>query len=230
MKILKKTTVFLLCAHVLLAQDKKSDFVYLDLKPEIKIQQVELQKAIENKGYADKEIDTLHKQIQGMLSGLEDVTKNGTNGEKVIELTIDSGETMLWNGDMYTYLGKAYIFVSPDKKLQKIYITIDRFKNGGATFFIERRELRNPTPGVPEEGIDPNNDMVVVYFEKDYRAKDFSEMGRYTMTEIDRYKNRVGLIKIYKQYMRKTVRSLNLKFVRDKASKRAKMLHMVDFE
>ena len=200
------------------------------LSPEARYEQQQLTQSIADTQYADAELDALHKRANVIIPYLANVLQNNQNGDKEVKLDIASGEGYRWNGDKYLFTSIIILSVKDDK-LKEVKLQYDRFNPYGGTFKLERRELINPTPFFGDNlNADPNDDLIVVYSEASDKKLTFKEIDRFTFNDIDRHRDRTGLVRIYKQYMRKAIEALESKVKNEKTSTRADMLYMIELE
>ncbi|MES0488644.1 MAG: hypothetical protein ABUK01_01545 [Leptospirales bacterium] len=216
----------------LLAQDPFSiDFSGISgLTAEARYEQKKLTKAIADSQYADAELDMLHKRANVFIPYISSSIKDNQNGIKELKLDIDSGEGYRWNGEKYLFTSIILLTIEDDK-LKEVKLQYDRFNPYGGTFLLERRELINPTPFSGDNlNADPNDDLIIVYSEASDAELTFEEKDRFVFTDLDRHRDRTGLVLVYKQYMRKAIIQLENKVKNEKTSKRADRLYMIELE
>ena len=152
--------------------------------PQVIAQQEEQKKRADDSGYADIEIDNLHREI-AMLApkAAPRMTKEQDGG---LSLEVASGESIKTISLRYLYNGRIVLYPTGDAKapkLTKIKLVFERTNPFGKEYKREKREVLNSTPlffDNPEqkEGaarvepkVDRNDDMVLTYYESEFDAR-----------------------------------------------------------
>lgn len=214
--------------------------------PQVIAQREKMQKKAEETGYADIEIDNLHKKITTLLPKLESIIKKDEEKkENIIVIPIASGESVKSISKRYLYDGLMYLYTNADNtQLEKIVIRFTRMMPLGQKFKEERRELINPTPKFHEDNkIDGNDDLSIIYYEftlnkekmdsyikeKEIGTKDseFKEIDRIVLKEIPYFDKRISLVETYKKWLRKATRKLESKVTDIEMHNRVQIQHIM---
>ncbi len=194
------------------------------IDPQVIAQQEEQKKKADDSGYADIEIDNLHREI-AMLAprAAPRMTKDQDGG---LSLEVASGESIKTISLRYLYNGRIILYPSGDTKapkLTKIKLVFERTNPFGKEYKREKREVLNATPlffDNPEqkEGaqrvepkVDRNDDIVVTYFESEFDARGqetFKEKEKVELKTIPFYEKKIDFVETYKKYLRRTAKSL----------------------
>ena len=198
--------------------------------PEVQYAQDKLMDARSSTGYADSEIDELHRRIGEILPQLDGIVE--TNGkDRKVRLAITSGQSYRLTGEQYIISGYADVYIRQDNSLEKVVLIYERLNAVGSTYLAEKRELFNPTPNYYDNGqIDTNDDLTLIYSESTGPDKDFDQKAEIKFSDIDRHRNRTEILRTYKQYLRKTINALDAMLRNRDTSQRAQIKYMLEFE
>ena len=200
------------------------------LSPETQYAQDQLKNAQESTGYADSEIDNLHRRISSIIPMLDGIISDD-GGERKVRVLINSGQSFRVTGEQYVVEGVADIFIRSDNTLEKVVLIYERANSVGNAYLVERRELLNPTPAFYDDGkIDTNDDIVLTFYRSTKPGEDFKEAGQVEFNEIDRHRNRKEILRTYKEYLRKTILSLDKMLADRDTAERDKIKYMLEFE
>jgi len=202
------------------------------LTPAAQTMQNELIKNFETTGYGDYEIDLIHKKIALLVGKMTNQMEKDDKGEQCLKLEVTAGESLHPNGSRFIIHGYAYLYPSGEPgKLGKIVMEYIKQNASGAKFRREKRILVNPTPYfIGENSVDSNNDIQLTYFSVDNDKEDFKKIRDITFSEMDRHDRKKMLIGAYKNYLRKTLHSLEWNITSIELSKVSELLYMLEFE
>jgi hypothetical protein len=193
------------------------------IDPQIIAQQEEQKKRAEESGYADIEIDNLHREIAMLAPKAAPRMKKTEDGGLALEIA--SGESIKTISERYLYNGIIVVYPAGDEKsprLGKVRLVFERTNPFGREYKREKREVLNPTPlffDNPEqkEGqksepkVDRNDDMQLVYFESEFderQQETFREKEKVDLKTIPFYEKKMDFVEMYKKYLRRTAKSL----------------------
>lgn len=193
------------------------------IDPQIIAQQEEQKKRADESGYADIEIDNLHREIAMLAPKAAPRMKKTEDGGLALEIA--SGESIKTISERYLYNGTIVLYTSGDEKspkLSKVRLVFERTNPFGKEYKREKREVLNPTPlfyDNPEqkEGqksepkVDRNDDMQLTYFESEFderQQETFREKEKVELKTIPFYEKKIDFVETYKKYLRRTARSL----------------------
>jgi hypothetical protein len=194
------------------------------IDPQIIAQQEEQKKKADDTGYADIEIDNLHRDIAALAMKAAPRMKKESDGG--LSLEIASGESIKTISERYLYNGVIILYPTGDAKsptLSKVKLVFERTNPFGREYKRERREVVNPTPSFfdsPEQKengqkadpkVDRNDDIVVTYYESEYddrQNETFKEKEKIELKTIPFYDKKVDFVETYKKYLRRTQKSL----------------------
>ena len=201
------------------------------IDPQILAQQEEQKKKADDTGYADIEIDNLHRDIATSVRRILDYeatdrTRLKKESDGGVSLEIASGESIKTISLRYLYNGTIILYPAGDAKapkLSKVKLVFERTNPFGKEYKREKREVTNPTPSFfdnpPEkEGqlraepkVDRNDDIQVIYFESQFDARGaetFKEMQKVELKTIPFYEKKIDFVETYKKYLRRTAKAL----------------------
>ena len=151
-------------------------------------------KAYRDSGFADYEIDNLHKSIRDNMRAikayvdkgldkenaryLEDIPKKDlpdlfkidSQGKQYLELDIGQGESFADYPKTYLFDTRAFIYLAQDMTVEKVIVQFKRTNSRGTYFIREMRRIVNPSPKVNEpddqgnKKLDDNNDIFLEYY------------------------------------------------------------------
>jgi hypothetical protein len=201
------------------------------LTPAAQTMQNELMKNFEITGYGDYELDLIHQKIGLLVPKLKNRMEKDASGEERLKLEVTAGETIHSNGDHYLVYGYAYIYPGEPGKLKKIVMEYIRQTASGASYKREKRELINPSPVFNGENmVDSNNDIVLSYYSAGGEKEDYKKIRETVFSKIDRHDRKIKLILAYKNYLRKTLHSLELNITNIELANVMELLNMLEFE
>jgi len=201
------------------------------IDPQILAQQEEQKKKADDSGYADIEIDNLHREVAQSVRRILDLSatdrprlKKEADGGYSLEIA--SGESIKTISLRYLYNGTIILYPSGDAKkpsLSKIKLVFERTNPFGKEYKREKREVLNPTPlffDNPEQKdpgqraepkVDRNDDMVLTYFESEFDQRgqeSFKEKEKIELKTIPFYEKKFDFVETYKKYLRRTAKTL----------------------
>lgn len=194
------------------------------IDPQILAQQEEQRKRADDSGYADIEIDNLHREIALLAPQAAPRMKKEADGGLLLEIA--SGESIKTISERYLYNGVIVLYPAGDAKapkLTKVRMVFERTNPFGKEYKREKREVLNPTPlffDNPEQKdpnqkvepkVDRNDDMLLTYFESEFDARQqesFKEKEKVELKTIPYYDKKFDFVETYKKYLRRTVKSL----------------------
>lgn len=194
------------------------------IDPQILAQQEEQRKRADDSGYADIEIDNLHREIALLAPQAAPRMKKESDGGLLLEIA--SGESIKTISERYLYNGVIVLYPTGDAKapkLTKVRMVFERTNPFGKEYKREKREVLNPTPLFfdnpeqkdPNQKIEPkvdrNDDMLLTYFESEFDARQqesFKEKEKVELKTIPYYDKKVDFVETYKKYLRRTAKSL----------------------
>ena len=160
--------------------------------------EMETERQIESErkaGFADIEIDNLHRSIADSIRGIRrlvdlgvdkqatlylpeipatevDIFKQDKDGKTYIEFDLPQGQSFVDWPKVYIYNGIGFIYPSEDySKIEKIILMFRRVNADGFVYIKEMRRLINPSPNFyfsREDGtteIDSNSDIILEYYQ-----------------------------------------------------------------
>ncbi len=205
--------------------------------PEILAAQKDQQKKAEEAGYADIEIDHIHKDLATLTTALKGRLKraevNNGGEQPDIYFQIAAGESIKAISERYVYDGYIKIYLAGENKIGKIEFQFTRTNPLGATYKEERRILVNPSPNFSDNlpnQIDRNDDMTITYFEKTKPEAGFEKIYETNVKDIPFFDKRVRLVETYKKYIRRARYTMTNKSKDLNLSERVKIQHMLEFE
>lgn len=217
--------------------------------PQVIAQREKMQKKAEETGYADIEIDNLHKKITTLLPKLNSVVKKDEEKkENKIIIPIASGESVKSISKRYLYDGYLYLYLnSENTQLEKVIIRFTRMMPLGQSFKEERRELINPSPQFYEDDkIDGNDDLSIIYYEftlkkeemnnyihaKEIGTNDdqFEEADRIVLKDIPYFDKKIAMVETYKTWLRKATKKLERKVTDIEMHNRVKIQHIMNLK
>ncbi len=198
------------------------------LTPEMAFAQAKLEDAIAETGYADAEVDELHKKISLLLPQVTQAIEQDAQGNK-IRLHLRSGRSMKTTGENYIVNGYADLYVGDSTPLERVVLTYERTNTVGNLFRVEKREMINPTPNY-NGGLDSNEDITIVYYEMTDPDLGFQRISETTFREIALHEIKTTTLRTYKQYLRVALNALELKITDKAHEEAAKTLEMIEFE
>jgi hypothetical protein len=193
------------------------------IDPQVIAQQEEQRRRAEETGYADIEIDNLHREIAMLAPKAAQRMKKTEDGGLALEIA--SGESIKTISERYLYNGMIVIYPAGDEKspkLSKVKLVFERTNPFGKEYKREKREVLNPTPlfyDNPEqkEGqqsepkVDRNDDMQLIYYESEFderQQETFREKEKVELKTIVFYEKKMDFVETYKKYLRRTAKSL----------------------
>lgn len=194
------------------------------IDPQVLAQQEEQRKRADDTGYADIEIDNLHREIAILLPKAAPRMKKAGDGGLALEIA--SGESVKTISERYLYNGTIILYPDGDAKapkLKQVKLVFERTNPFGKEYKREKREVTNPTPlffdnaqskdpkQTNETKVDRNDDIQVIYFESEYDARQqetFKEKEKVELKTIPYYDKKVDFVETYKKYLRRTAKSL----------------------
>ncbi len=223
------------------------------IDPQILAQQEEQKKKADDTGYADIEIDNLHRDIASSVRRILDLEpldrqRMKKEAEGGVSLEIASGESIKTISLRYLYNGTIILYPTGDAKapkLAKIKLVFERTNPFGKEYKREKREVTNPTPVFfdnPEqkEGqqrvepkVDRNDDIQVIYFESQFDARgveSFKEMQKVELKTIPFYEKKVDFVETYKKYLRRTAKALRFTLESMEISQKKKLRDLFELK
>lgn len=223
------------------------------IDPQILAQQEEQKKKADDTGYADIEIDNLHRDIATSVRRILDYeatdrTRMKKESDGGVSLEIASGESIKTISLRYLYNGTIILYPSGDAKapkLAKVKLIFERTNPFGKEYKREKREVTNPTPSFfdnpPEkEGqqraepkVDRNDDIQVVYFESQYDSRgveSFKEMQKVELKTIPFYEKKIDFVETYKKYLRRTAKALRFTLESMEISQKKKLRDLFELK
>ncbi|GAF67304.1 unnamed protein product, partial [marine sediment metagenome] len=211
----------------------------------IEQQEAMRKKAVES-GYADIEIDALHKKIKNLLPKLKILEKSlkipqekslfissgEQNGYKII-LQIAFGESIKSISERYIYDGKAILYTDAEGTvLNKVEFRFLRINPLGYSFKEEGRSLVNPTPNFFEDNqqIDKNEDLILEYFERTNPDEGFVKKHETTISDIIFIDKRLKLLETYRKFLRRTKKMIKRKVYDFDLQDRVRVQYMLEFQ
>lgn len=193
------------------------------IDPQVIAQQEEQKRKAEETGYADIEIDNLHREIAILAPKAAPRMRKTEDGG--IALEIASGESIKTISERYIYNGTIILYPAGDEKsprLSKVKLVFERTNPFGKEYKREKREVLNPTPlffDNPEQKdgqkvepkVDRNDDMQLTYFESEFDERQqerFREKEKVELKTIPFYEKKMDFVETYKKYLRRTAKSL----------------------
>jgi len=193
------------------------------IDPQVLAQQEEQRKRADDSGYADIEIDNLHREIAMLAPQAAPRMKKEDGG---LSLEIASGESVKTISERYIYNGKIILYTEGDTKapkLKQVKLVFERTNPFGKEYKREKREVLNRTPWFfdnpeskdpkqkAEPKVDRNDDIEVVYFESEFDERlqeTYKEKEKVELKTIPYYDKKVDFVETYKKYLRRTAKSL----------------------
>lgn len=194
---------------------------------------------IEKQGFADVEIDYLHRDIAAMyfiiLPDLKgDHGFSVTLNDNKMVLPLSFGEIFKGLSDRYLYSAETHLEVDPEtKSLKTVMVRFDRTAATGTRFIEERRDLTNPTPLYAKdldttEEFNTNTDLFLEYFEQKKPKGSFEKIATLTFEEVGMFDKKEKMKNQYKTYLRQTLITMqNLKQIIDR-NRRVYYDHLLD--
>jgi hypothetical protein len=193
------------------------------IDPQVIAQQEEQRRRAEETGYADIEIDNLHREIAMLAPKAAQRMKKTEDGGLALEIA--SGESIKTISERYLYNGMIVIYPAGDEKspkLSKVKLVFERTNPFGKEYKREKREVLNPTPlfyDNPEQKqgqqsepkVDRNDDMQLIYYESEFderQQETFREKEKVELKTIVFYEKKMDFVETYKKYLRRTAKSL----------------------
>ncbi|MCS6972445.1 MAG: hypothetical protein NZL89_05405 [Leptospiraceae bacterium] len=196
------------------------------IDPQILAQQEEQRKRAEETGYADIEIDNLHREIAQLAPKAAPRMKKTDDGGLVLDIA--SGESIKTISERYIYNGIIVLYPTGDEKspkLSKVKLVFERTNPFGKEYKREKREVVNPTPlffdnpetpasqqgQKSEPKVDRNDDMILTYYESDFDERQqefFREKEKVEIKTIPFYDKKMDFVEMYKKYLRRTAKAL----------------------
>ena len=225
----------------------------MKLSPLLIDQKEEQKKKADDTGYADIEIDNLHRDIASSVRRILDLEpldrqRMKKEAEGGVSLEIASGESIKTISLRYLYNGTIILYPTGDAKapkLAKIKLVFERTNPFGKEYKREKREVTNPTPSFfdnPEqkEGqqraepkVDRNDDIQVVYFESQFDTRgveSFKEMQKVELKTIPFYEKKVDFVETYKKYLRRTAKALRFTLESMEISQKKKLRDLFELK
>ncbi|MDH5719209.1 MAG: hypothetical protein OEZ13_01180 [Spirochaetia bacterium] len=187
-------------------------------------------KKAEDSGYADVEFDILHKKITDLLPKLSDfiIDDKKENAKKII-IPIAFGETFKSPEERYLFNGELHLYISGGNKISKLKIVYTRVNPIGDIYLSEKREIVNPTPSFyNDDKLDSNDDITLVYHEKDANTDDYVKLDEITLKEIPFFEKKMSIMTSYKKYLYKAYRAFIYKLNLIELNKKTKIRHLLD--
>lgn len=223
------------------------------IDPQILAQQEEQKKKADDTGYADIEIDNLHRDIASSVRRILDLEpldrqRMKKEADGGVSLEIASGESIKTISLRYLYNGTIILYPTGDAKapkLAKIKLVFERTNPFGKEYKREKREVTNPTPVFfdnPEqkEGqqrvepkVDRNDDIQVIYFESQFDTRgveSFKEMQKVELKTIPFYEKKVDFVETYKKYLRRTAKALRFTLESMEISQKKKLRDLFELK
>jgi len=202
------------------------------LTPEQQKIQDTLVESIEQNGYVDAELDSLHKRIGALLSKSKDLITKDEAGNEVYAIEVYNGESFRLTGEHYIVSGNVLLYPEGEDKLSKVVFSYERQNIIGNNYKVEKRVLTNPSPTFYDDNgvIDRNDDMIVQYFEMIDPNTGFEQKGEMQFGSINSHKNKMIMFRAYKAYLRKVEVALLRHIRKIEVREAAELLFMLQFE
>lgn len=208
------------------------------IDPQVIAQQEEQKKRAEDTGYADIEIDNLHRELAELVIKAAPRMKKTDDGGLTLEIA--SGESIKTISERYLYNGDIVLYPvgeGKNAKLSKVQLVFERTNPFGKEYKREKRVVTNPTPDyfdnppesegkTSEPKVDRNDDMTIVYFESEFDARQqetFKEKEKIEIKTIPFYDKKMDFVEMYKKYLRRTVKALQYTVESIEISKKKKL-------
>ena len=195
----------------------------------------ELQKKeTEKSGFANAEVDYLHRSIEKRLPFLAKKLEQDNQGEYYHLIPVASGESIKTISSRYLYNGDARFYTDQEsKRLKKVVLSFVRLNPLGQVYLEEKREIINETPFFyPDpKTLDRNDDIILIYFEKgSWERSTFEEKYRYSLKNMRYFDKKIHLLNAYIQYLRRALKIINKEIYALELSERKKIQYTLEFQ